>query len=82
MPVLIGFLIVSVIAGLALSPRAARSVTATAALIALVALVWAVADGKGNDPAWLIAVAVAGVAIGAAVCEALVRHRHLVRRPQ
>jgi len=78
MPVFIGFLVVSLLAGL-LAPRTiAYGITAAAGAFTVFVFVWAVADGKGDDPVWLIALALGAVAIGFAVVEAAARGRSRV----
>lgn len=54
MPLLILVIVAAVVLGMTTSRRIARAVTAVASAMALLAFVWAVLDGKGDDPAWLL----------------------------
>jgi hypothetical protein len=66
MPLIVVTLVVAVLTALWLPRRAALAATAALCVITLVAFVWAVSDDKGNDPWWLVLVAVAacGFALG------------------
>ena len=68
MPVLIAIIVLSAVAGFVL-PRAtvAYLFAGALAVLANVVFIWAIADGKGDDPAWLLALSLAGgaIAIGA-----------------
>ena len=68
MPVLIAVVVLAFVAGLAIRPPAfAFAVSGALGVACNVVFVWAIADGKGNDPAWLMALslAAAAIAIGA-----------------
>lgn len=55
----------------------AYALTACAAAISTFTVIWAVADGNGNDPAWLIAVAAAFGALAMALTRLGVSHRQV-----
>lgn len=79
MPVMIGTIVISFLAGLLLRERrAATALAAVLGLLSVIALVWAVADGKGNDPWWIIPIAVAGAAL--AIAGAIAGHQLRARR--
>ncbi len=59
MPLLVLLLVLAVVLGLFTTRRTATATTTAAAVLVLLAFIWAVLDGKGDDPAWLIAVALA-----------------------
>jgi peptidoglycan biosynthesis protein MviN/MurJ (putative lipid II flippase) len=68
MPVLIAAVVLAFVAGLAIRPPAfAYAVSGALGVACNVAFVWAIADGKGDDPAWIIvlSLAAAAVALGA-----------------
>ena len=78
MPVLIAIVVMSFVAGLLVSrPAAVYAFTAVLAVLANVVFVWAIADGKGDDPAWIILFSLAGgvVAFGAAWAAIAARRR-------
>lgn len=68
MPMLIAIIVISGVAGLVARPAIAYGVSGALALLGIVAFVWAVADGKGDDPGWLVAVAIAGGLLAIAAC--------------
>jgi hypothetical protein len=68
MPVIIVTLVIAVLLGLFAPRRIALAVTGAAAAFTVFAFVWAVADGKGDDPWWEIVVGVAGAALAVAIC--------------
>lgn len=71
MPFIVITLVLAVILGL-WAPRVwALAVTGAAALITMFGHVWAVADGKGNDPWWEILIGAAGSLLALAICERL-----------
>ncbi len=63
MPLLVLLLALAVVLGLVTTRRTATATTTAAAVLVLLAFIWAVLDGRGNDPAWLIPLA---IAVGAA----------------
>jgi hypothetical protein len=75
MPLIVVTLVVAVLTGLWLPRRAALAATAALCVVTLVAFVWAVSDGKGNDPWWLVVVAVAACGFALGVVESLSRRR-------
>jgi hypothetical protein len=76
MPILVAIIVVSFVTGLLAKPVTARSVAVVLALLANAVFVWAIADGKGDDPAWIIALSVVGgaLAVGAAHVAGRMRH--------
>ena len=68
MPVLIAIVVVSFVVGLVARASTARAVSIALAIFANAAFVWAIADDKGDDPAWLLvlSIVVGFLAIGAA----------------
>ena len=78
MPLIVITLVVAVLTGIWLPRRAALAVTATLCLVTLTAFVWAVSDGRGNDPWWLVIVAV--VACGFALGVVAILSRRRLRR--
>ena len=68
MPVLIAVVVLSFVAGLLARPPVAIAIALSLGVLANAVFVWAIADGKGDDPAWIILVslAAAAVAVGAA----------------
>jgi hypothetical protein len=75
MPLIIITLIIAVMAGMFAPRRAALIITAVAAALTLVSFVWSLVDGQGNDPVWLLGVAVLGCGAAMAVADALSRRR-------
>ena len=75
MPLLIGALLIAAVLGLFTTRRVALAGTSLACGIVLVAFVWAVVDGKGDDPWWLVLIAVAGCALAMGLAGALPRAR-------
>ena len=78
MPVLIAAVIVSFVVGLGLRHRRMSAAAgAILGVVVIVGFVWAVADGKGDDPWWSIPIALAGavVAVSAERAGAAVRRR-------
>ena len=68
MPVLIAIIVLSFVVGLLVPrPGVAYAVAAGLGVLANVVFVWAIADGKGDDSAWLLllSLAAAGIALGA-----------------
>jgi len=63
MPLLIAIVVISFVAGLVTSRAAARLLAVALAVSANGVFVWAVADGKGDDPAWLLLLSIAAGAI-------------------
>lgn len=68
MPVLIAIIVVSFALGLLARPPVARAAAIGLAVLANAVIVWAIADGKGDDPAWLLVLSIIGglLAVGAA----------------
>jgi peptidoglycan/LPS O-acetylase OafA/YrhL len=75
MPLIVVTLVGAVLAGLWLPRRTALAATAALCVITMVAFVWAVSDGKGNDPWWLVLVAVAACGLALGVVAFLSRRR-------
>jgi len=75
MPVLIATLVLAVLFGLFTPARLALILTTVAAAFTAVVFIWAVADGKGDDPWWLIPVGVGGGVIELMICLWLTRRR-------
>lgn len=76
MPVLIAIVVLSAVAGLAV-PRAsvAYAIASCLAVLANVVFVWAVADGKGDDPAWILLVSLAAGVVAIAATRATITIR-------
>ncbi len=55
--------------------RVALAITGVASALTLFAFTWTVADGQGDDPVWVIGVAVVGCGIAVALADALSRRR-------
>jgi len=75
MPLLIALLLIAAASGLLLQRRAALTVTAVASILVIGAFAWTVADGEGNDPAWLLLVAIAVCAGALALTTGISRAR-------
>ena len=75
MPILIAALVIAAILGLFASRRVALAGTTVACAVVMVTFVWAVADGKGDDPWWLVLVALAGCALALTLAAALPQAR-------
>lgn len=75
MPVAVVTLVLAVVLGLYAPRRTALIVTIIAAVLTVAAFAWAVADGNGNDPWWLIAVGVACGATAIWACNAVSSRR-------
>jgi hypothetical protein len=75
MPVLIATLVLAVLFGLFLPARVALVLTAAAAGFTAFAFVWAVADGKGDDPWWLVLLGTGAGVLGVLICLWLTRRR-------
>ena len=75
MPLVIVTLVVAAVSGLLAPRRVALAVTAVAVALTLFVFVWTVTDGVGNDPAWIILVAVVGGGAALALADALSRVR-------
>jgi hypothetical protein len=77
MPILIAALLLATILGLFAPRRVALAGTAAACAVVLFTFTWALADGRGDDPWWLLLVALAccSLALGlAAKLPAVRRH--------
>lgn len=68
MPPLIALIVVSAAAGLLARPAVAYGITAVIAVLANVAVIWAFADGKGNDPWWLVGLGIVGAFLAVGAC--------------
>ena len=68
MPMLIAIVVLSFLAGLVAKRPAALAVAVGLGVLANAAFVWTIADGKGDDSAWilLLSLGAAGLAVGAA----------------
>lgn len=75
MPVLIVALVIAAVLGLFASRRVALVGTTVVCAVVLVVFVWAVADGKGDDPWWLVFVAIAGCALALSLAAGLPQAR-------
>ncbi|HYN55615.1 MAG TPA: hypothetical protein VES03_00310, partial [Motilibacterales bacterium] len=69
MPLIIITLIIAVVSGLFAPRRTALIITAVAAVLTLASFIWSLVDGQGNDPVWLLGVAVLGCGAAMAVAE-------------
>ena len=80
MPVLAATIVVSAIGGLVI-PRAtvAYLFAGALALLANIVFVWAIADGKGDDPAWLLLISLAAAAIALAATRVAVAIRRSLK---
>jgi hypothetical protein len=74
-PVAIACLVLAVVLGLFAPRRIALILTAAAAAITVLVFIWAVADGKGDDPWWLIPIGTAVGGVALAACAALSARR-------
>ena len=63
MPLDIFTILLGAVLGYTVRRDVAYAITGAVGAIAIASTVWAVTDGHGNDPAWLIAVAVAATAV-------------------
>jgi hypothetical protein len=75
MPLIIVTLIIAALAGTFAPRRAALAITGVASALTLFAFTWTVADGQGDDPVWVIGVAVVGCGIAMAFADVLSRRR-------
>ena len=76
MPVLIALLVLAGIAGLVAPRRVALGVTAVGAAAALFVWTWAVADGKGDDPAWTLVFPAVTAVVALWATDAVGKARH------
>jgi hypothetical protein len=76
MPILVVTLVLAVLAGLFAPPRVALAVTGAGALFTVFTFVWAVADGKGDDPWWLVPIAIGAAILEILICLGLTRRRN------
>ena len=82
MPVVIAAVLISVLAGLAFPRRTtAFAVGAVFGALTLVSFVWAVADGKGDDPWWEVLIGVGGAVLCVAAAAAGARLRPSTSHP-
>jgi hypothetical protein len=75
MPILIATLVLAVLFGLFAPSRVAVALTAVAAAFTAFVFIWAVADGKGDDPWWLVLVGIGGGVLEILICLWLVGRR-------
>ncbi len=77
MPLLVLFVALAVVLGLVTTRRTVTATTAAATVLVLLSFIWTVLDGRGDDPAWLIALALAvgAAAVGLADRLAVTRSR-------
>ena len=79
MPVLIAALVIAAVLGLFASRRVALAGTTVVCAVVIIAFVRAVVDGKGDDPWWLVLVALAGCALALTLAAALPQARRARR---
>jgi hypothetical protein len=79
MPVIIALLVVAAVVGLVAPRRVALGLTGLGAAATLFIWTWAVADGKGDDPAWTLVFPVAAAAVALLIADGVGKARH--RRP-
>jgi hypothetical protein len=75
MPLIIVTLIVSALAGTLAPRRPALMITGIASACTLFAFTWTVVDRQGDDPVWVLGVAVIGCGIAMAITDILSRRR-------
>lgn len=75
MPLIVLTLLVAVVAGLWLPRRAAFAVTGALCAATLVTFVWSVADRTGDDPWWLVLVALTTAGLALAVVALFAQQR-------
>ena len=75
MPLLALVLVVAVVLGLTTTRRVAVIGTAAATAAAYVAFTWAVVDGRGDDPVWLLALPALAGASGLWITQRLAGNR-------
>ena len=75
MPILIAAVALGVLLGIFAPRRVALALTGLAAALTVLVFVWAVADGKGDDPWWLIPIGIGGAALALTACHVLSAHR-------
>jgi hypothetical protein len=74
-PIAIANLVLAVVLGLFAPRRIALILTSAASALTLFVFVWAVADGKGDDPWWLVPVGAAAAGLALAACAVLSARR-------
>ena len=67
MPLLVLNAVITLVVALAARRSIAYGVAGALGLLGLVQMVWAVSDGKGTDPWWLVLIGVAGIALNAGI---------------
>ena len=78
MPLIVVTLLAAIVCGLWLPARAALAVTAAFCAATLAAFGWAVLDGQGSDPWWLLLIAGGACALALTVVRVLSgRRRHV-----
>ena len=84
MPIVAFTILLGALLGYTVRARLAYIATAAVGAIGIATIVWGVLDDKGNDPSWLIAVAVAGgiLALTAARLTASLRSARLTAKAQ
>ena len=75
MPLVLITLIIGAVSGMFATRRVALALTGAAAALTLLQLIWAVVEGVGNDPWWIIPVGLVGCGIALAVAAGLSRGR-------
>jgi hypothetical protein len=59
MPILVAIVVISFVAGLVANRATARLLAVALAVVANGVFVWSIADGKGDDPAWILLLSIA-----------------------
>jgi uncharacterized membrane protein HdeD (DUF308 family) len=75
MPLLVLSLVIVVVLALVAKPVVAYSAAGVLGVAGIVQMVWAAADGKGDDPWWLVLIGIAGLAVNLAAVAGLSRSR-------
>lgn len=75
MPLVLITFVLAIVLGFFAPRRVAVGVTSLAAVGTLIAFTWAVADGRGNDPWWLLIIAGLGGLIAIFTANSLSRAR-------
>jgi hypothetical protein len=79
MPIVIALLVLAAVVGLVAPRRVALALTGLGAAAALFVWTWAVADGKGDDPAWTLVIPAAAALVALWIADAVGKARR--RRP-
>jgi hypothetical protein len=75
MPLVVLTLVAAVLTGLWLPRPRAFAATGVLAVVTVAVFVWSVADGKGNDPWWIVLIALAASVVALGIVHALSRGR-------